>query len=203
MSPPPDDEAKLPEEADDQSIDEQELESKLLNDKPDADPAQHDVDLVGARMSRSQKRLATDLDPGPVTQKIQDRVLANLDQLIEMARQQQAQASSSPSKPGDPQQQRKPGEKQIQPDNQQASGKKTGQNPTGSKPAEQSIARSGDGTPDLSQPIEERLSEWGQTTPRQRQAVIEGASEKVVEKYKSFVDDYYRSLATKATDRGN
>ena len=31
--------------------------------------------------------------------------------------------------------------------------------------------------------------------PRLRDAVIEGASETIIEKYRKYVDDYYRSLA--------
>jgi hypothetical protein len=45
------------------------------------------------------------------------------------------------------------------------------------------------------------MAEWGGLTPRQRQAVIEGSNETIIQKYKGLVDDYYRSLATKATER--
>jgi hypothetical protein len=45
------------------------------------------------------------------------------------------------------------------------------------------------------------MAEWGGVTAREREAVIEGASEKPVEKYIKLIDDYYRSLATKSTER--
>jgi hypothetical protein len=45
------------------------------------------------------------------------------------------------------------------------------------------------------------MKEWGGLTPRQRDAIIEGSGDTVIEKYKPLVDDYYRSLATKATER--
>ena len=50
---------------------------------------------------------------------------------------------------------------------------------------------------DVSSDIHQKMTEWGGITPRQRQAVIEGAGEQVLDKYKTLVDDYYRSLATK------
>jgi hypothetical protein len=34
-----------------------------------------------------------------------------------------------------------------------------------------------------------------------RLAVIESATEKPIEKFRSFIDDYYRSLATQSTQR--
>ena len=49
--------------------------------------------------------------------------------------------------------------------------------------------------------IQQKMSEWGGITMREREAVIEGASEKPVEKYIKLIDDYYRSLATKSTER--
>ena len=54
---------------------------------------------------------------------------------------------------------------------------------------------------DLSKDIQEKLAEWGQLTPRQRAAVMEGADEVGLEKYRKLVDDYYRTLATKATEK--
>jgi hypothetical protein len=45
------------------------------------------------------------------------------------------------------------------------------------------------------------MAEWAQTSPRQRLAVIEGATEQPIEKFKSFIDDYYKSLATQSTQR--
>src|SRR5205823_2051389 len=47
--------------------------------------------------------------------------------------------------------------------------------------------------------LKETAENWGQVSPRLHDAVVEGAGEKVPEKYRSLVQDYYRSLATKAT----
>ncbi|MDB5318882.1 MAG: hypothetical protein JWN40_513, partial [Phycisphaerales bacterium] len=49
--------------------------------------------------------------------------------------------------------------------------------------------------------VKETAEQWGQVSPRLKDAVLEGATEKVPEKYRKLVQDYYRSLATKATER--
>jgi hypothetical protein len=59
----------------------------------------------------------------------------------------------------------------------------------------------GASSPDLSADIKQNMQEWGKVTPRVREAVIEGAGEQVIDKYKSLVDDYYRTLATKANSQ--
>ena len=45
------------------------------------------------------------------------------------------------------------------------------------------------------------MAEWGGVTKRQRDAILEGAGENVIEKYKKLVYDYYQTLATKETER--
>ncbi len=196
LGPEPDNRDQLPEEAGTEQIENQELDTTLLNDKPGADIVQKDMDLVGDRMGRSHQRLALNDDPGQVTQAIQKRILSNLDDLIEMARKKEAQMVGQPQPP--PQQamgkpKPNPG---IQPQNSQANSgaKKNG----GTTPAPDSYTGGSSSPPDLSTDIQQKMSEWGGITPRQREAVIEGAGEQVIDKYKSLVDDYYRSLATQS-----
>ena len=57
-----------------------------------------------------------------------------------------------------------------------------------------------DGKADLTS-IRESMQEWGGVTPRERAAVIEGGGETIIEPYKKLIDDYYKSLATKATQQ--
>ena len=85
----------------------------------------------------------------------------------------------------------------VQPQNSQANGQKKSQ--AGMTPvANSNNGGPGAGTPDLSADIKQKMTEWGGITPRQREAVIEGAGEQVIDKYKTLVDDYYRTLATKS-----
>jgi hypothetical protein len=199
---PPDKADQLPEEAGNEQIEDQELEKNLLEDKPAEEKAQKDIGLVGDRMARSQQRLASKYDPGTTTQKIQDRIVKNMNDLIEEARQQQQQMASQ-SQPGKPQQGApKPGDADAQAQNQ---GRQPGQQ---SQPNHASTPASGDkatasaeNNADLAKELKETAENWGQISPRLHDAVIEGANEKVPDKYRSLVEDYYRSLATKATEK--
>ena len=159
VGPEADPKQKLPEEASDEDIDNQELEHVLLNGdgQPDPDQVKNDVALVGQRMSRSHQRLADDHDPGQTTQKIQKRILDNLDSLIEMARAEQSEpkpGQGQPSQATDPTQ-------GLQPDNQSTS-RQPPQQITGTTPA--SVAtnnRDVDTTGTPTTDITQTLKEWG------------------------------------------
>ncbi|MCC6422548.1 MAG: hypothetical protein IT447_03650 [Phycisphaerales bacterium] len=196
LGPEPDNKDQLPEEAGKEEIENQELENSLLTDEPTAEQIEKDVNRIGDRMARSRQRLALNNDPGKTTQIIQDRIIANLDELIQMARNQQTNSSSS-SNPQVAEQQPKP--QPGDPSNQQPGQSQPNHAQT---PAQSSTVSPGQSAnPDPTTDIHQNMAEWGGLTPRQRQAVIEGSNETIIQKYKGLVDDYYRSLATKATER--
>jgi hypothetical protein len=192
---PEDSKQKLPEEASDEDVDNQELEHVLLNGdgQPDPDQVKNDVSLVGQRMSRSHLRLADNHDPGKTTQDIQHRILDNLDSLIEMARAEQAEpkpGQGQPSQATDPTQ-------GPQPDNQANGNQKptqiTGNTPAATATNNRDVNTTGTPTTDITQ----TLKEWGALSPRKRAAVIEAATEKPVEKFRTLIDDYYKALGTR------
>ena len=197
----------LPEEASIEQIDEQELQKKLLQDNPGQDKAEADLNLVGDRMARSQKRLQDKFDPGTTTQKIQERIVQNMDELIAMARAQQQQQQQQ--KPGDPQEgPPKPGQGDAQAQNQgEQPGQKPGDKPgqpgqqPGQNGAEKDTATSANENGAQMGNLKETADQWGQISPRLHDAVVESAGERVPEKYRKMVQDYYKSLATKANDR--
>jgi hypothetical protein len=222
LPPEPDNRDQLPEEAVKdpnaaaEKVDNQELDQDLLDGdksnqsiKPAAgeqpgqpaktDPqAQHDLNLIGDRMARARQRLAINSDPGPITQEVQKRILDNMDDLIEQARKKEAQAQNKPPEPGGKvQQQQPPKPTGQQPQDAKANGEKPGLQParTAGTSAGGGDAPPGDPTADLAKQ-EARM--WGNITPRQRDAVIESQGEKVLDKYQKLVDDYYRTLSTKA-----
>ncbi len=198
----PDKADQLPEEAGNEQIEDQELEKNLLQDKPIEDKSEKDIGLVGDRMARSQQRLQENYDPGKTTQKIQERIVRNMDDLIAMARQQQQQTSQS-KKPGEPQQgPPKPGEGEAQANNQ-GEGQQPGdpQPKPGNEAAKSDTATAANENNAQLGNLKETAEQWGQVSPRLHDAVLEGAGEKVPEKYRKMVQDYYRSLATKATER--
>jgi hypothetical protein len=198
LGPEPDNRDQLPEEAKKEDVENQELDTSLLNDKPGAAVVQKDMNLVGDRMGRARQRLAINDDPGEVTQAIQEKIISNLDDLIEMARKKQAQSAGQPQPPNPQQAMAKPKPSSgIQPQNGQQQQANAGLK-RGNNPASADYAGGGSQSADVSADIRQKMSEWGGVTPRQRQAVIEGAGEQVIEKYKTMVDDYYRSLATKS-----
>jgi hypothetical protein len=207
----PDNKDQLPEEAKEEDIEDQEFVKNLLEGEITDDTVTNNVKLTGDRMARSKQRLALNNDPGKTTQTIQERILKDLDVLIEAARRQMpdpknAQASGQKGqKPGGA----KPGSGQA---GQQQAGQGQGQGKEGMQPGSasdggQAAAKDSSLNPgdrkdaDLSKDIKERMAEWGGLTPREREAVMEGASDKAIKKYERLVEDYYRELAKKATQR--
>jgi hypothetical protein len=220
LPPEPKDQDLLPEESGDngkakdpdavaQKIDNSELENDLIGNgkaaKPGAKPAADadmDLSLVGDRMSRARQRLADRNDPGPVTQEIQRRILDNLDVLIEEARQKKQENQNPPPPP--PGKEPKPGEEPkpdpgAKPQDADGKGKEQKQGAEQAKmPGDSSGG--GDGAPgDPSADIAKQENHsWGSVPPKAREAVEESKGEIVLPKYQKLVDDYYRTLSTKA-----
>ncbi|MCY2954536.1 MAG: hypothetical protein NTU53_21610 [Planctomycetota bacterium] len=190
----PDPKDRLPEEASNAQIENQELDEWLRGAKSSDDQAANDVKMAGQRMARSRQRLALDNDPGKTTQKIQERIVMNLDNLIQLARQQQAQAKPGSGK-GQPQQ-------AMKPQNNGAQEKGESQPNQSTTPANsEKLSAGGNNTADTSKDIRETASEWGHLTPRDRQAVIEGTHETVIAKYKKITDDYYEAMGKKGSEQ--
>jgi hypothetical protein len=180
------------------------LEDDLLQGKPQdggAGPSGGNlVENAANRMARSRQRLVTDADPGPITQQLQDRILKDLDQLIEEARrqdQQSSSSSSSKSQGGQSKPQPQTGNEQANNQgNQQQGGDQSGQGTQGAQNSNNAGASARDPGKQGGD-LRERLAEWGAISPRQRQAIIEGAGDTPIEKYRTLIEDYYRSLAEK------
>jgi hypothetical protein len=201
LGPEPDNKDQLPEEAKKDDVEDQEFVKQLLEDKLTDDQTSNSIKLTGDRMARSRQRLALNDDPGQVTQEIQKRIQIDLDNLIKLAQQQQAQMKPGQGQPqpGDKPKQPKPGE---QPGPQQVAQKGKQHQENGKNPAQDStLAQGGAPDVDLSQDIKEQMKQWGALHPRDREAVLEGASEKVNPKYQKLVEDYFKSLSEKAAQR--
>jgi hypothetical protein len=201
LRPEPDNKEQLPEEATKEQIEQQEIERALAGDSPDAEATEKEVHQLGDRMARSRQRLAMNNDPGKTTQTIQERIVKDFDALIEQARKQNAQSSGQP-KPGKGEQMVKSqpgGKEQAQNVDKNAVVKKR-QGGTTPKADSLSPGQSGIDS-DLSQQIKQSAAEWGQVSPRTRNAVMEGADEKIIEKYRKYAEDYYRGVSVKGTER--
>jgi hypothetical protein len=216
LPPEPDIHDPLPEESAKavEKVDDQELDNDLLGGskvaKKDGKPAAAPtgpggVIMIGDRMARARQRLEISNDPGPITQEIQSRIIDNLNGLIEASRKKQPKPS--PPKPPKP---------TTQPKSQSQSKPKpdAGIQPQNSEPKpQQKMVRKGDTPGDKpegdsadkpaagSDVNKQEARMWGDTPPRDRDAVLESQSEKVLEKYKNLVDDYYRTMSTKSGDQ--
>ena len=197
LAPEPDPEDRLPEEADVGAIDNQELEDWLASGKSGDEQLEQDIKEVGQRMARSRQRLAIDHDPGKTTQLIQERIILNLDNLIEMARAQQQQMQQQRRQQRGqmaqrPQQQQNQGPQQA--DQQQQ------QQEQASNPAQREADRGGrDAQAKAGRDIREDSAEWGGLTPRERAAIIEGRGERTIGKYERITNDYYEEMARRAS----
>lgn len=161
-------------------------------------------------MDRVADRLGDDRDPGLDTQRLQESIIARLDQLIEAAQQQQSSSSSSSSsgssgsssnqdssaqnagqesasapQPGQGQQ---PGQGETPGQAQPANG----ENPGGFSPGQVGPLDPGQGA------IDEVRSEWGALPPRLRDELTNGLDEPYSPVYRSLTEAYYRRLAEEA-----
>jgi hypothetical protein len=142
-----------------------------------------------------------DKDPGNTTQLIQKRILDNLDTLIEMARAEQSEMHPEPGKKSQQQASQPSPVVNATPGNSVKNGNKNQSNKAGATPAAVSVAghdvdTTGSPTTDITQ----TLKEWGGLSPRKRQAVTEAASEKPIEKFKEYIDEYYQALGARSTE---
>jgi hypothetical protein len=146
-----------------------------------------------AEMSEASDRLAKERDAGDQTQRIQESVLAKLDQVIEAVEQQQQQQQNQSSQP----QQQQHGSQQNQAkQQQQASAQQqdqASQSNTGGK------APMGNGQAD-GRPLSELRSEWGNLPPRLRDELLQGINEKFSPIYRELTEDYFRSTAEKGKE---
>ncbi len=116
--------------------------------------------------------------------------------LIDAARVQEAESKSQSDqqKPQDAQPQDAQANSQAHnnnPNGQQA--QKAGTTPASASIGGHDVDTTGTPTTDITQ----SLKEWGNLSPRQRSAVIEAASEKPVQKFKEFIDEYYQALGNR------
>lgn len=137
-----------------------------------------------AMMAQTATRLSQARDTGLTTQRLQERILRKLDQVIESAERQEQQGGQSSS---DPDQQQ---DEQVQPDQQQASAGE---------------ADGGDGDQETLPPARRDgplrpgsvagEAAWGALPERVRDALRQGASDNFSSMYRSLTEEYYRRLA--------
>lgn len=176
-------------------VDDDELLKQLLdpNAKPDPSEVAKRLRTMVERMKQTEKLLTADKNPGDITQETQRRIVADLDVMIELARQQQQQQSSSSSQKPQPGQERQPTPPQ---------GGKSGEGGNVAATTDP-LSRGGYSDPAAGGDMRSKdPSNWGNLPPRDRDQVSHGANEQYLTSYRDQIDRYYQALAEMARSHG-
>lgn len=174
------------------------VEERLSGEQA-ADAFAQAIDDMGA----VAKRLGEADDPGLDTQRLQESILARLDQIIEAAEQQSSSSSGggggSPSGQQSNQDSGAQNAGQQQPGQQPGQGQQAGLTPGrgGENPGNFSPGAVGPVNP-AQGAIEELRSEWGALPPRLRDELTNGLDEPFSPVYRRLTEAYYRRLAEEA-----
>lgn len=166
-----------------EKVERRETDSELLGTRA-GDLISH----ASNRMADSARRLGKELDAGKETQVIQQRIMEDLEKLIEEAKK--PQKSPPPPKGGlvGPAGEKKP---EGPPMGQQA-----GPMPSpADTAAEKSEVKAGEKPSGTRTEFKETREVFMRISPRVIPAVIEGSTEKIPSKYEKMTHDYYRGVA--------
>lgn len=143
-------------------------------------------------MNQVSRRLELDFDAGPETQDIQRRILFDLDVAIKKAAAQRRPRRPRDRPPGADKRRMDRGKKDASSQSKDARAKEGVGDPTSAKTAEggQADADKAAAGGDL---IERRRS-WGHLPMREREEIIQGISEDYLERYRAWIERYYRAL---------
>lgn len=159
------------------------------------DPSEEDVmDRLIRLMGESAQRLEVDFDPGEETQSVQRRVMDELDFAIREAAARRRR-SSAPSqsasadkrrRPGDPQ----PGGSSRNDGREQQGDSSPDANAESATPLTDAAKSGGE--------LKDTRRAWGNLPPRERDEVVQGAEENSLERYRQWIERYYRALQESA-----
>jgi len=141
------------------------------------------------KMATSATRLGELFDTGLATQRVQQDILAKLDQLIDKAREMQSlgQASASRSTSSQSGRSQNPGQRKNQANNSQ---RRDGP-PQGSQEGNPPPRQEGD----MHTILQEGGVEWGNLPERIRQDLLQGRNDKFSSMYRRLTEEYYKRLA--------
>ena len=141
-------------------------------------------------MTEASRKMEIDFDPGKETQALQGRIREKLDDAIKAAGSKQRLRRQSPS-PTDPDKRRMPtaGKPQPRPETR-AEGKPSP--PSTSRTAD---APAADGRSEAERAgLQDTRRSWGHLPRREREEVIQGVGEGFLERYRVWIERYYRAL---------
>jgi len=142
-------------------------------------------------MQQVAQRLSRGFDPGPATQEAQKEIIKKLDEAIAAARRQGRQSGGQSGESSDRR------EAQARPDQSSADSAKDKSGQTGAeagtRPGEAKEGEAREARP--SERFREFRRGWGNLPARDREEVLQGVDEDVIEKYRSIIEGYFRTLA--------
>ncbi len=148
------------------------------------------TDLVRL-MGESARRIEIDFDPGPQTQAVQQRVQEKLEDAIKLAASRQRMRKQTPT-PTDPDKRRMPTNPKRQP--------RSASKPQSAEPQEPGPPAAGTrtdvsaATDALPTDLKDVRRTWGNLPRRERDEVIQGVGEEFLERYRLWIERYYRAL---------
>ncbi len=142
-------------------------------------------------MIESARQLEIDFNPGPKTQEIQQQVITKLDEAIEQAKSQRRKKSPNQKPSSSDRRTQSPSEKSKgDPKKTDSENPQNGQASSTTTPPSGGVTEGG-ATGGL---LEESRRSWGHLPQRQRDEVIQGAGEKYLQRYREWIQRYYRAL---------
>ncbi len=186
--PKPEEPAEAEEPAEEELID-------LLMKKAGADGSKPVMQRVMDNMAESRSRLREESDPGAETQRIQRKIVFDLDEAIAAAQQASSSSSSSSSSQGQKKQQ---GQKQQSKSQSQGQSQPQGGQPQpnrGNQAAQDERASHGSVQGgDVNNVIEEQRKEWGSLPERDREELVQSRDEDFLPRWKALIEKYYTAL---------
>ena len=153
------------------------------------------MEVILRLMADSAKKMEIDFDPGEATRTVQKSIQEKIDEAIKVAASKQRMKRQSPSAQSD--RRRMPTAKKDPPKRQPP--KQGGSRSASSTSSTESDSQGGaaDAASDRTDLRDPRRG-WGNLPQRQREEMIQGAGEQCLERYRAWVERYYRALQEKS-----
>jgi len=165
------------------------LARRLLR-KAQSDSEEGLMEAVIRLMDEASRKMGVEFDPGPQTVAVQEEIAAKLDEAIERAaKQRRPRRRTSPTSNSD--------KRRMPTAAKSGAGKKQG-SASGQAGGDPTKSEKGEGAAEGSEKATGTLVElrrgWGHLPTRERDELIQGIEEKYLDRYKEWIERYYRTL---------
>jgi len=142
-------------------------------------------------MTEASRRMEIEFDPGEETQSLQGRIQGKLEEAIKAAASKQRSRKKSPVQT-DPDKRRMPTTSKRE---QRPEAKAKSESPPGRSSTTAEAPAAADGRSEAERAtLQETRRSWGHLPRREREEVIQGVGEGFLERYRVWIERYYRAL---------